>query len=97
MLTVEGTGYNLKLNDYWLHPESKSKSKSKSKWGVPFFRSVHINVKKRCYKREDNNVNLSGVFNTERKKFGRRAEENHTVTVCVLFLYSIVRKNITVH
>jgi len=31
-----------------------------------FLRNVHINVKKRCYKREDNNLNLSGLVNTGR-------------------------------
>ena len=40
MLTFEGTGYNLKLNDEWLHP------KSKSKWGGMFVRNVHINMNK---------------------------------------------------
>jgi hypothetical protein len=83
MLIVEGTGYNFKLNDYGLHP------KSKSKWGGTFFRSLHINMKKnRYYKREDNNLNVSGLVNTviDRKMFGTRAEENHTATVCVVFI-----------
>jgi hypothetical protein len=95
MLKVEGNGYNLKLNDYWLH------LKSKSKWGGIFLRNLRINVntQKKYYDREDSNLNLSGLVNTSmyRKYYSTRAESTITATVCALSLYSVVRKNIALH
>jgi hypothetical protein len=54
---------------------------------------------KRCYKKEDSKLTLSGLVNTitYRKIYSTRAEGTHTATVCALSLRSVVRKNIAVH